>query len=136
MKSIVTVSIHFSFKGERHSPSLTVEFDEHVLSKDNLSHLYQDLARANNYDLYSYEYEMMQAEPLVFSEAKGLVADHIEEGILDFDTFKVAFHNYKTLSQLQDLAKSQLQIDDLQQHPKIMNALLEAYTLGQKNSNN
>ncbi|MDH5424624.1 MAG: hypothetical protein OEY29_06520 [Gammaproteobacteria bacterium] len=134
MKSIVTVSIHFSFKGERHTPSLTLEFDDHILLKADLTHLYQALARENNYDLYSYEYEMMQAEPLVFSDAKGLVADHIENGSLNFDTFKAAFHNSKALSELQNIAKSKLKIDDLQQHPDLMDALLEAYCLGQKQS--
>jgi len=133
MKSIVTVSIHFSFKGEKHSPSLTMELDDFILSKDDLTHFYPALAKANNFDLYSYEYEMMQAEPLVFTEAEGLVADHIENGSLDFETFKAALHNQNALHQLQGIAEAKLQIDDLQKHPALMEALLEAYRAGQKN---
>lgn len=133
MKNIITVSVHFSFKGERHTPSLTIELDNHLITTGSLPSLYPLIARENNYDLYSYEYEMMQAEPLKYSDAQGIVAEHIEDGELNLDTFKTAWHEHYVLSQLQEIAKTTMQINDLSKHPDLKKALLEAYKLGQAN---
>lgn len=131
MKSIVTISIHFYYKGEKHSPSLTVELDEHMQTITDHSSFYPLLAKAHNYDLYSYEYEMMQAEPLTYSDAQGLVAEHIKNGELDLQAFKNAWQEKNILSQLQVVASNILQIDDLSKSPELEKALLEAYNLGQ-----
>lgn len=130
MKNIVTISIQFYYKGEEHKPSVTIELDELILSINDLSHFYPLLAKENKYDMYSYEFEMMQAEPLTFSDAKGLVAEHIEDGSLNLETFKAAFNNQNTLTQLQIIAKNILQINELSQHPELEKALFEAYALG------
>lgn len=132
MKNIVTISIKFYFKGEEHSPSVTLELDDLILSITDLSHFYLLIAKENNYDMYSYEYEMMQAEQLRFSDAQGLVADHIEDGLLNLATFKAAFLDIQVLSKLQNIAKNTLQIDDLNQHPELKKALFEAHTLGKE----
>lgn len=130
MKNIVTISIQFFFKGEQHSPSLTLELDELILSINDLSHFYPLLAKENNYDMYSYEFEMMQAAPLTFSDAEGIVANHIKDGSLNLETFKAALNSQNTLIHLQTIAKNILQIDELSQHPELEKALLEAYALG------
>ena len=49
-----------------------------------------NIAKASNHELYSYEYEMMQAEDIVFSDAEGLVAEFIMDGILDIQSFEQA----------------------------------------------
>ena len=136
MKNIVTLSIQFYFKGEEHKPSVTLELDELILSINDLSHFYPLLAKENNYDMYSYEFEMMQAEQITFSEAQGMVSNHIEDGSLNLETFKAALNNQNTLAQLQTIAKNILQIDELGQHPELEKALFKAYTLGKDSAPN
>lgn len=135
MKNTITASIHFSFKGEKYSPAITIELDEYLQSSDKIPNLYPLIAKENDFDLYSYEYEMMQAQEIVFSNAQGFVADFIHNGLLDFEAFQAAFFENKVLNQLQNIAKEKMQIGDLQQHPDLKQALLKAYHLGKKNQN-
>jgi hypothetical protein len=74
---------------------------------------------------------MMQAEAIVYSNGKGLVADHTNDGSLDFESFKSEWTEAQILNKLQNIAKNTLSINDLQQHTEIKNALLEAYKLGE-----
>lgn len=135
MKNIITASIHFSFKGENHSPSITLELDRYVETMGTLPDLYQLIAKENNFDLYSYEYEMMQAQEIVFSNAQGLVAKFINNGVLDFTAFKSVFEQQKALSQLQDIAEKHMQVKNLEQQPDLKEALLQAYRLGKNIKN-
>lgn len=130
MKNIITISIEFDFKGEKHTPSLTVELDDLILTINDLSHFYPLLAKENKYDLYSYEYEMMQAEPIIIKSAQGLVEQHIVEGQLNLDSFKIAFEKNKILLELQEIAKDTLKVENLQDHPDLESALFEAFQLG------
>jgi hypothetical protein len=135
MKNIVTASIHFSFKGKRHSPAITIELDKHLLSTGKFPNLYPLIAKANNFDMYSYEYEMMQAEPIKFSDAQGLVENYIVDGQLNLDAFESAWHENKTLEKLLQIAEQHLEINDFSQHPDLKAALLEAYNAGKRNVN-
>ncbi len=126
----VTVSIQFCFKGKNHEPSIEFDFNDYVKSADCLPDLYPLLARENGYDLYSYEYEMMQAEDIVFSQAKGLVADFIADGSLDFEAFKSAWLEAEIFSALQLIAKQHCSVNELEQDQSLKKALLEAYHLG------
>ena len=75
---------------------------------------------------------MMQAEALTFSDAKGLVADFIVDGALNIPAFIAAWKEQQLLIQLQAIAQHHLGIEDLQQQPKLVAALKEAYHHGQK----
>lgn len=132
MKNIITASIHFSFKGERHSPTLTLEIDKHLLATGTLPNLYPLIAKENNYDMYSYEYEMMQAEPVKFSNAQGLIENYIVDGQLDHTAFISAWQEYRTVEKLQQIAEQHMGVNDFSQHPKLKDALLEAYNSGKK----
>ncbi|HFD31602.1 MAG TPA: hypothetical protein ENJ28_02650 [Gammaproteobacteria bacterium] len=132
MKNIVTASIHFSFKGKNHAPSITLELDRHIDSMGTLPDLYQLIARENDFDLYSYEYEMMQAEPIHFSNAEGLVKDFITDGVLDLDAFTLSWQENKTLNELLSVAEEHLNIKDFSQHDELKQALMAAYLLGKK----
>lgn len=132
MKNIITASIHFSFKGERHKPSITLELDRHLESTGTLPNLYQLIAKENNFDLYSYEYEMMQAEEIKFSNAEGLIKDFISDGVLDVDAFTLSWQENKALNELLSIAEEHLNIKDFSQHDELKQALLAAYLLGQK----
>lgn len=131
MKNIVTASVEFYFKGEKFSPSITIELDEHLKANGSLlDNLYSIIATENNIGLYSYEYEMMQAETIKFQHVEGFVENYITEGILDMNAFETAWHENHALSKLLDIAERHMKITDFDQHIELKQALLAAYQLG------
>ena len=134
MKSTITASIHFSFKGENHSPSITVELDQYLEGGGggSLPDLCPLIAKFNNHDLYSYEFEMMQAADIVYSDAKGLVSEFLDEGVLNVEAFELAWHENNALNKLLSIAEEHMNITDFSQHNELKKALLEAYMLGKK----
>jgi len=132
MKNTIVISAEFFFKGEKLSPSMMIDLDAHIRSKNNLAALYPLLAKSNNIDLYSYEYEILQAENLIFSEAMGLAAPFLENGIFDIDAFEQALQDKNIIETVSTIAKTILSIDDLDTQPVLKTALIEAYKLGQK----
>ncbi len=132
MNNHITASIEFYFKGKNISSSVSLNLDQHMQSSGKLPALYQLLAREINLDLYSYEYEMMQAETIIFSQSKGLVTEYINDGLLDIEAFETAWVKNNMLKKLENIAQKNLSIDDLAQHPDLKNALLKAYQLGEQ----
>jgi hypothetical protein len=132
MSNHITASVEFYYKGEKLTATIELDLDQHMQAAGQLPNLYPLLAKALNLDLYSYEYEMMQAEAILFNDAKGLVAEHVSEGLFDFESFKAAWSKAKIFEQLQEIAQQNLSIDDIHQQPELKNALLEAYRLGEK----
>ncbi len=132
MKNTVTVSVLFSFKGQRHTPSLQLDLNKFMSSAGKLPDFYPLLATANDYDLYSYEYEMLQAEPLQFTDAEGLVSEYIEDGQLDIPAFEAAWHQAQKMAALLEIARQQLGIHDFSEQPGLEQAMLQAWELGEK----
>ena len=130
MSNAVKASVVFCFKGESHSPSITFELDKYLEINASISDLYPMIVKANNHDLYSYEFEIMQAEEIVFSDAEGLVADFVIDGKLDMAGFKTAWQEGILLNQWQEIAKRIMSVDDVEQQPELKQVLLEAYLLG------
>ena len=85
MKNIVTASIKFSFKGVNHNASLTLDLNDYMRTSGIFPNLYPLIAKENNFDMYSYEYEMMQSEEIIFTGPSGLVENFITDGKLDID---------------------------------------------------
>ena len=132
MKNIITASIHFSFRGKELSPSLTVELDPYLEGGGSFPNLCSLIAKANNHDLYSYEYEMMQAAEIKYSDAQGLVAEYLNEGQLDVEAFEKTWNENKALTKLLSIAEEHMNITDFSQHIELKKALLAAYMLGKK----
>lgn len=132
MSNHITASVEFYYKGEKLTAAIELDLDQHMQATGQLPNLYPLLAKALNLDLYSYEYEMMQAEAILFNDAKGLVAKHSSEGLFDFESFKAAWAEAQTLEKLQEIAQRHLSVDDIHQQAELKNALLEAYQLGKK----
>ncbi|MES0327271.1 MAG: hypothetical protein ABUK13_03675 [Gammaproteobacteria bacterium] len=132
MKNTIVISAEFFFKGEKLSPSMMIDLDAHIRSKNSLAALYPLLAKSNNIDLYSYEYEILQAENLMFSEAMGLAAPFLDNGVFDIDAFEQALQDKNIIEAVSTVAKTILSIDDLDTQPVLKTALIEAYKLGQK----
>ena len=87
MSNFITASVEFYFKGEKHSASIELDMDKHMHISGELPDLYPILAKTMEVGAYSYEYEMMLAETIIFSSAKGLIADFVNEGTLDLASF-------------------------------------------------
>lgn len=134
MKNIVTASVEFYFKGEKFSPSMTIALDEHLQANATLNSevLYSVIAKENNIGMYSYEYEMMQAEEIQYTHVEGFVEDYISEGSLDFNAFEAAWQNNNSLQLLLGIAEKHMKITDFEQHTELKQALLAAYELGKQ----
>ena len=132
MNNHITPSVEFYFKGEKFSASIKLDLDQHMLTTGQLPNLYPLLAKAANLDLYSYEYEIMQAETILFINATGLAAEHLNEGVFDFEAFKTTWSETQLLEKLQTIAQNHLAIEDLEQQPDLKKALIEAFHLGKK----
>ncbi len=131
MSNLVKASVVFCYKGETLSPSITIELDEYLQVSNTLPDLYPIIAKANNHDLYSYEFEMMQAQSIVFSDASGMVSEFITDGQLDIDAFVLAWKDRQCLEALTKIADNVLSVADLEKNPQLKQALIEAYKLGQ-----
>ncbi len=136
-KNTVTASIEFHYRGELYSAAITVDLDPLMENKaientNVLSSLHHLLATKMGIDKYSYQFEMMQAEEICFSEGQGIAAQHLQDGHFDINGFENAWRENKMLDQLQKIADRLLGVDDLEQQPALKNALLEAYQAGRE----
>ncbi len=130
MKNSIDAHIDFSFKGETYSLFSTIELNKFLEPGASLPSVHAILARMHGIDTYSYLYEVMQEEEIRFDNAQGLATDYLSEGVFDLEAFFTGARKKKTLGLLQAIATSELGIDDLEQHPALKNALLQAYHLG------
>ncbi len=131
MKNSVVVGVEFYFKGEKFTPSIPLDLDQFVRSGGGFEELYPTIARQNGIGAYSYEFEMMQAEELTFSEATGIAADYVHDGRLDVEGFKVALSEQQGLEVIRPIAEEHLGVTELNQQPDLKAALLAAYAKGQ-----
>lgn len=131
MKNSVTASIEFYFKGEKFSPSITIELDKLIQPNHCFPNLYPLIATNNNIDHYSYEYEIMCSETIKYSNATGLVAEFITDNILDENKFISAWKESKIAVQLKRIAEETMGIKNLYEHTSLEKALIEAYRAGQ-----
>lgn len=130
MKNIITALIEFSFRGKKFAPTLTLELDGYMQAHGRLPNLYPLIATENHIDHYSYEYEMMQVEPIKIAYAEGLVVDFVVDGSLATSEFEQAWREQATLAGIESIVKKNMSINDLQEHPGLRETLLEVYRLG------
>jgi hypothetical protein len=130
MSNYITASVEFFFKGNNISSSIELSLDPYMQSTGKIPNLFPLLAKAAGLDVYSYEYEMMQAEEINFSNAEGLVADFVSDGKFDIEAFTEVWMEIKLLEELQEIAHQNLAVNNLQNQPDLKKALLEAYRLG------
>ena len=134
MSNHITASVTFYFRGNKISSSIELDLDQHMRTSGKLPDLYPLLASSIKLDRYSYEYEMMQSEPITFSQPKGLVADYVTEGLLDTGSFEAAWSENSIIKKLQEITKQNLSIDNLQDHGDLKKTLLQAYQLGKESA--
>ncbi|MEJ1353382.1 MAG: hypothetical protein RPU52_12740 [Candidatus Sedimenticola sp. (ex Thyasira tokunagai)] len=132
MKNSVIANVSFSFKGEIFNLSMPVDLDAFMEEEENISNLYPQMAESNGIGLYSYEYEMMMAEPIMFSAAEGIAADYLIDGVFDLESFQTAWRQARVMHLLGMIAESEMGIGDLEAHPELKRALTEAYLCGKE----
>ncbi len=129
-KNSVKVEILFSFKGEKHTPSTVIEFDQYLKKNQPVPEFFHLVARENNIGEYTYEYEVMEMGHFKYSEAKGLAVEFCQQDNFDLEGFVDKWKEEYVLHLLSDIAKKYLDIDDLDENEAIKNALHQAHQLG------
>ncbi len=131
MKNTLTVQIRYSFKGENYAPQASIDLDRYLEKQQAIPDFFQLVARANQIDVYSYHYEVMEMGRYVFSDATGLAARYCQPDHFDVEGFSSAWRQQRALQAVTEIARKTLHIDDLTQHENLKQALLQAYRLGQ-----
>ncbi|MBE0440148.1 MAG: hypothetical protein IBX57_10410 [Gammaproteobacteria bacterium] len=132
MANKITASVEFYFKGKAFTPSTELDLDKVMHSYGTLPDLHQLLAQTSGIDSYSYEFEMLIAEPIQFSQPQGSAVTFYNEGQFDHHGFEHAWHQQQQLKHLAPLIKQQLDIDNIDDHPQLKNVILAAYNLGKE----
>ncbi|MDD2720502.1 MAG: hypothetical protein PHH47_04265 [Gallionella sp.] len=132
MKNSVDVQTEFSFKGEDYLCSATLDLDELLQQHDDLPVIHELLAHKHGIDTYSYLYEVMLEAELEFSNPQGLVAQYMQDGKLDLSALDWDWGKHKAQLQIQAIATEEMGIHNLDEHPGLQRALLDAYNLGKK----
>lgn len=132
MSNRIDASVTFSYKGQTLAPSVSLDLDRFLEKEGKLPDLHLLLATENNIGLYSYEYEVLQAYPLVFANAEGLVAEFLDGEEFDVEGFIAAWKLSKVVERLEEIAGRHLGEADLNARPALRAALIEAYELGRQ----
>ncbi|HEX5363454.1 MAG TPA: hypothetical protein VFW59_04245 [Gallionella sp.] len=126
----IDAHIEFSFKGESHELSSTLDLDRVLEKYLTLPSLHLVMAVEHGIDTYSYLYEVMQEEDIRFDNAQGLAADFLVDDVFDMAGYAAQRDQSQANTSLQAIALQEMGIEDLEQHPRLKNALLRAYQLG------
>ncbi len=132
MTNQITATIEFSFKGQILTPTAILDLDQLMLKHGTIPPLHELIAQRNDIDSYSYEYEMLVAEEIQFSDAKGMAVDFIDDNHFDLLGFEQYWYEQNILAQLNPMIKQKLAIDDIHQHPDLKAIILAAYQLGKR----
>jgi len=133
MKNTIKVTIPFSFKGVEYSPSSIINLNIFSQGEQTIDNVFHLVANENKIDNYSYEYEVLQASTLHFSDATGLAEAFVANGNFDLEGFKQSLNQEQLLNTLQTIAKQTMNIENFEEHETLKLALEQAYHAG-KNS--
>jgi len=129
----VIASISFDFRGQHFEPSITVDLHTMMVKKQPLNYLYVLLGASIGLDAYRHEYDVMVMHEVVYSAPTGLACDFVADGELNFDDFSAAWQQQQIISVVQAIAERHLNISILSEHKDLQQALIEAYSSGQRN---
>ncbi len=133
LHNTIDAHIEFSFKGGTHSLTSNIDLDQIMEHDHSMPSFHAILARDHQIDTYSYLYEVMQEMEIEFRNAQGIAAMFLHDGTFDYDGFAASWQEHKVLALLQPIATRELGIADLDEHPGLKNALVQAYNLGAYN---
>ena len=131
MKNRVTAFIEFYFKGKQFRPSIELDLDEIMETRGELPQtLHSVIAKANDIDPYSYEYEMLEAEEIQYRDAEGLATRFIDGGRFDCQGFERAWRQQQIEAKLREIAARHMKIAPTAVTDETLQALRQAYELG------
>ncbi len=126
----IDAHIEFSFKGETYSLKSTLDLDRILDKYIDPPSLHHVLAVEHGINTHSYLYEVMEEEEILFDNAQGRAAEFLHDGVLDLDGYAASRGESELLDSLQSIALREMGIENLDQHPELKNALIQAYQLG------
>ncbi len=126
----IDAHIEFSFKGETYSLTSTLDLDRMLDKYIEPPSLHHVLAVEHGINTYSYLYEVMEVEEIEFDNPKGLAVQFLHDGVFDLEGFAAQRGDSQMLDSLQSIALREMGIENLEQHPKLKSALIQAYQLG------
>jgi hypothetical protein len=129
MKNTVEVYTEFDYQGVTLKPTMTLDLDAHIQSLEDIAAIPVLLARANQIDSYSYQYEVLLDSQLSYSHAQGLATEFLRDGEFDFAGFLAVHGMDNVMCKLQKIAQDTLGISELSAHQQLQQALLQAYQL-------
>jgi hypothetical protein len=130
MKNSVRATLEFSFKGETYLLVKVLELDQLAQRYQDSPPLHRLLADEYQIDTYSYQFEIVEQEDILFDQATGAAVPYLAGDVFDFEAY---FQHTKTLTPeaaLQAIANRELGITDLSTQPQLKLALEQAYQLG------
>ncbi|MCF7821061.1 MAG: hypothetical protein K9M17_01310 [Mariprofundaceae bacterium] len=131
--SSLTITLPFSFKGKIFRPDCRIDLDE-LMEKGSIPCLYTHLANENRIDIHSYEYDVMMMSDMEFSDATGMAIRFVHGDKFDVKGFESEWNEKRVDMQLQQIANRHMNQTDIEQHPRLKQALVEAYRLGTKSA--
>jgi hypothetical protein len=126
----IDAHIEFSFKGETYSLTSTLDLDRILDKYIEPPSLHHVLAVEHGINTYSYLYEVMEVEEIEFDNPQGLAVQFLHDDVFDLDGFAAQRGDSQMLDSLQAIALREMGIENLEQHPELKNALIQAYQLG------
>ena len=126
MKNSIEAHILFSFKGENYDLAMVIDLDAIMENSNELPNIHQLLAKNNNIDTYSYLYEVMENHEISYRNPLGSATHCLNNNIFELEKFRAIWQEEKDLDTIQAIAQKHLDIDDINQHPDMKMALLEA----------
>ena len=131
MSNSIIATIPFDFRGKRYTPSTTIDLDEFIAAKKDYSNIFSAVAMQNSIGLYSYEYEILMASAIHFSQPEGVAEQYLSGDDFDLEKFRQAYYENRSLEALQSIARKHMQIEELEQNLPLKRALLEACKYGE-----
>ncbi|BAO45458.1 hypothetical protein [Thiolapillus brandeum] len=127
MSNSVRVSATFSFRGQLLEPEMHLDLDQALEQGMKPESLYALLGRRNGIDPYSYEYEMLEAEPLVFDQPEGIAGNFVNNGQLDWEGLEKAWKEANLIENLSRIARTYMDIRELDDVPGLRETLLAVH---------
>ena len=126
----VTASISFDYKGQNFLLKNQINIDNIISHDDFFNSVYVFIAQENNIDLYSYQFEIMIDQNIVFSNEKGCATGCVINGDLDINMLRDKYQISEYLSKIDSIIRKN--IPQEKRSKEVKKAMIEAYLLGKK----
>jgi len=132
MVNSVDVALEFYFKGEKFTPQATIDLDAYFQSGKDMVYIYDALAKSIGLNEHRHEYDVMVMQDIVFSNPQGIAQDYVFDGQVDWQGLKQAWQTQTEKDDILALAKSHFTDEELENNPKVLEALVQAYKQNKK----